>query len=138
MNDEPADIGPALERVSGPVEKTASSEIIEPQPELWLDSPERGKLWLGHFQQLTTLTIGGAAGLLVLLQMGVMERTSVAFYVSLIACGVALILALGGQARVLDEVDADAPDWRSLREIRRAVFLSLGVAALSFVLLILG
>ena len=103
-----------------------------------LEVAGRGELWMGHFQQLTTLTIGGGAALLVLLELGAALRTGLPFYVSLISCGVGLILCLGGQAKVLDDDGSNPEVWRDLREIRRAVFLSLAVAAVAFLVALLS
>lgn len=103
-----------------------------------LEVAGRGELWMGHFQQLTTLTLGGGAALLVLLELGAALRTGLPFYVSLISCGVGLILCLGGQSKVLDDDGSNPEVWKDLREIRKAVFLSLAIAAVAFLVALLS
>ena len=125
--------GTSVQRRDGGTEVRDSSAVED-----LLDLAGRGELWMGHFQQLTTLTLGGGAALLVLLELGAALRTGVPFYVSLISCGVGLILCLGGQSKVLDADGSDPEVWRDLREIRRAVFLSLAVAAIAFVVALLS
>jgi hypothetical protein len=117
----------------------ASTELDRVSPVTTaLDQAGRGELWMGHFHQLTTLALGGGAGLLVLLEVGAAVQSGLPFYVSLVSFGVGLILCLGGQAKLLDDDGRDPALWRNLREIRRAVFLSLLVAFIAFLVALLS
>ena len=121
-----------------PIARESLDVVSADSSEAHLQEVSRGELWMGHFQQLTTLTIGGGAGLLVLLEVGAAVESGLPFYVSLVSFGVGLILCLGGQAKILDDDGSNPAMWRDLREIRRGAFLALFVAFVAFLVALLS
>ena len=90
------------------------------------------QLWADQFQHLTTLAVSGAGGLLILLQVELV-KAGPKWWATLGLFALAALMAMTGQATVVDEATKGITPGRSARVIRGLVFATFGSASYWFV-----
>jgi hypothetical protein len=93
-----------------------------------IDPLDLAHLWAGQFQHLTTLGVAGAGGLLVLLQVEVMDVTR-KWWLSLLLFALTAVFSLYGQVTVVDDASTGSAPGRKPRTLRALALTCLGAVA---------
>ncbi len=86
------------------------------------------QLWADHFQHLTTLSVAGGGGLLILLEARILDLGD-RWWLPLALFVVSAVLAMHGQIMAVDDATRGQAPGRKARHIRSAALAALGAAS---------